>query len=251
MTQNSFGQSRRGTSISDSVVYLFGVAGLSWAIASVWLGMRTVMDLGGYCASGGPYQINVECPDAVSLIMFLAFPIGFVSAGLMVWRGIPLGGPYAGLVGLAWPALFLSLGFNFLQYGVAPPDGSHDVVWGWLIPGVLFVLMGGIPLLGWLQFSDHSSVLPGMSARPTPKNYAELARALREAARVRASEQRVPPPSVTTGRVETAGAPQNLVEGLERLAKLHTDGAINSMEYDQAKRALIDSAARGQLGGAG
>ena len=69
-------------------------------------------------------------------------------------------------------------------------------------------------MLGWLASGDHTTVLPGVGPRPTPKNYAELARALREAAAMRASSVRVPPHTVTTGRVETAGAPQNLVEGL-------------------------------------
>jgi hypothetical protein len=181
--------------------------------------------------------------------MFLAFPIGFLSAGLMVWKGTDMGGPWAGLVGLAWPAIFLGLGFNFLQFAFAPPDGSHDIVWGWLIPGVLFMLMGGFPVLGWFKFGDHTTVLPGIGPRPTPKSYAELARALREAAQIRASGQRFPPPPVTTARVEAAGAPRSLVEGLERLAKLRTDGALDNVEYEQSKRALIDSAARGELGG--
>ena len=45
--------------------YLLGIAALAFCIALLWLGMRAVMDLGGFCASGGPYEIAVECPDAV------------------------------------------------------------------------------------------------------------------------------------------------------------------------------------------
>lgn len=241
----------RRYSIVDVVVYLVGVVALTWAIASVWLGMRAVMDLGGYCASGGPYEIQVECPDGVSLIMFVAFPIGFLGAGLMVWKGVRLGGGWAGLVGLAWPALFLSLGFNFLQYGVSPPGGGGFEL-GWLIPGVIFVLMGGFPLLGWISLRDHTTILPGVSPRPTPKDYAELSRALREAARMRAAKERNPPPPVAAvGRAEVAGAgaPKTLVEGLERLAALHTAGSLTDGEYEDAKRALIMQASRGELAG--
>jgi hypothetical protein len=242
-------ESARRYSIVDVAAYLVGVVALAWAIASVWLGMRAVMDLGGYCASGGPYAIEVECPDGVSLIMFLAFPIGFLGAGLMVWKGVRLGGGWAGLVGLAWPALFLSLGFNFLQYGVSPPGGGGFEL-GWLIPGVIFVLMGGFPLLGWISLRDHTTILPGVSPRPTPKDYAELSRALREAARLRGAKERVPPPSVAAvGRAEVAGAgaPKTLVEGLERLAALHTAGSLTDGEYEDAKRALIQQASRGEL----
>jgi hypothetical protein len=242
-------QPRRRYSVFDVAVYLVGVIALTWAIASVWLGMRAVMDLGGYCASGGAYEIEVQCPGGVSLIMFLAFPIGFLGAGLMVWKGVRLGGGWAGLVGLAWPALFLSLGFNFLQYGVAAPGGG-GIEWGWLIPGVIFVLMGGFPLLGWISLRDHTTILPGVSPRPTPKDYAELSRALREAAQLRAAREGVPPPAVgTANRVEVAGAgaPKTLAEGLERLAALHAAGSLTDCEFDDAKRALILQASRGEL----
>jgi hypothetical protein len=49
------------------------------------------------------------------------------------------------LAAFAWPALFLSLGWNFLEYGVAAP-GSDGLEWGFLVPGLLFILMGGWPL---------------------------------------------------------------------------------------------------------
>jgi hypothetical protein len=239
---------RRGVGLGVYVLYLVGVAGLAFAIASVWLGMRAVMDLGGSCASGGPYQVRVECPDGVSLIMFLAFPLGFLSAGIMVWKGSQLGGSYAELVGLAWPALFLSLGFNFLQYAVAPPDGSGEIIWGWLIPGVIFMLMGGLPLIGWLGTKDHTSVLPGAGARPTPKNYAELARALRGAARVRAAESHAPRRSaVRSDMADDAVSGGGLVPQLERLAALHSSRALTDSEYEAAKTALIRAASRGEL----
>lgn len=76
-----------------------------------------------------------------------------------------IGGPYGGLVALAWPALFLSLAWNFLEYALQPPEGE-GIVWGWLIPGVLFVLMGGVP---WLA----GTVTPW--PRPSPVLDAERA----------------------------------------------------------------------------
>ena len=33
---------------------------------------------------------------------------------------------------LLWPALFLSLGWNFLDYAFSSPLSGGDVVWGWL-----------------------------------------------------------------------------------------------------------------------
>jgi hypothetical protein len=47
----------------------------------------------------------------------------------MAWKDSSLGARYAGLVALAWPALFLSLGWDFLEYGVRNPFGD-GVEWG-------------------------------------------------------------------------------------------------------------------------
>ncbi|HWH37995.1 MAG TPA: hypothetical protein VNT28_09480 [Candidatus Limnocylindrales bacterium] len=131
--------------------YLLGTAGLAFSISLLWLGMRVVMGVGGFCAEGGPFVIETPCPPGAEL-MFLAFPLGFASAGLMVWKGSTIGGPYAALPLLAWPALFLSLGWNFLEFGVQPPGGG--LAWGWLVPGVMFVLMGGGPL--WLAWRSRA-----------------------------------------------------------------------------------------------
>ena len=125
--------------------YLLGIAGLAFCIALLWLGMRAVMDLGGFCASGGPYEIAVECPDAVIATTPLSILGGFLAAGLIIWGAAGLPGAWMSLVFLAWPALFLSLGWNFLEYGFFPPEGGW--VWSWLFCGVLFVLMGAVPLV--------------------------------------------------------------------------------------------------------
>lgn len=128
----------------DVLPYLLGVVLLSWAITTVWLAMRAVMDIGGMCAEGGPYVIETPCPDGVPLLMILAFPGGFLGVGMMLAWGSRLGHGWASLAALAWPALFLSLGWNFLEYGLDAPGG---IELGWLIPGVAFLLMGGVPLV--------------------------------------------------------------------------------------------------------
>ena len=130
----------------DRLPYLVGVAGLAACIAIVFLAMRAVMDIGGFCAEGGPYVIETHCPEGVPLLMTVAFPGGFAFGGMTVYFGSRISGPSAAAVLLAWPALFLSLGWNFLEYALWPPGGA-GLVWGWLICGVVFVAMGGGPLL--------------------------------------------------------------------------------------------------------
>lgn len=56
---------------------------------------------------------------------------------------------------LAWPALFLSLGWNFLDFGLDPAPPSEGVDPGFLTCGVVFVLMGGLPLLGILRWGPR------------------------------------------------------------------------------------------------
>jgi hypothetical protein len=158
---NRFALAQTDARRSDWVVYLLGVAGLTASIAVVFLAMRAVMDIGGYCAEGGPYVIETHCPEGVPLLMTLAFPAGFGAAGLMIWRGSRLGAAFAGLVAVAWPALFLSLGWNFLEFGVNPPGGG-GLEWGWLICAVVFFAMGGLPLYAALKYG-------GLVRRPSPE----------------------------------------------------------------------------------
>jgi hypothetical protein len=68
----------------------------------------------------------------------------FLGLGFLALYAVSAIGPNLTL--LAWPALFLSLGWNFLEYGVDPP-GTGGVAVGWLICAVVFFAMGGIPLV--------------------------------------------------------------------------------------------------------
>ena len=128
------------------VGYLAGIALGTASITLLFLGMRAVMDVGGACADGGPYASAQPCPDGVPLAMLGGMLGLFGSAGLTVWFGSRIGAGAASIVALGWPLLFLSLGFNFLDYAFHPPDTASTPVWGWLVPGVLFWLMGGAPL---------------------------------------------------------------------------------------------------------
>src|SRR3954466_4731350 len=149
LVQLDYGQ-RRGWGIGTVGLYLLGVGGLSASLTILWLGMRAVLDVGGYCAEGGPYVIAQHCPEGTALLLPLSIFAGLGSAALVGWKGARLGSRWASLVALAWPALFISLGWNFLQFAFAPPEGMDGIELGWLIPGILFVIMGAVPLIGFL-----------------------------------------------------------------------------------------------------
>ena len=78
------------------------MTGLAASLAVLWLGMRAVMGVGGFCAEGGPYVIAHHCPEGTAWLIPLAVFAGLGSAGLTAWKGASLGAPWSGLIGLAW-----------------------------------------------------------------------------------------------------------------------------------------------------
>ncbi|CAN5714181.1 hypothetical protein BH23CHL7_BH23CHL7_22020 [soil metagenome] len=107
--------------VIDGGLYLLGATGLAASITLIFLGMRAVMGVGGFCAEGGPYVIETRCPLGLAEAMIVAFPGLFAFGGLMAWKGFSHGGVAGALPLLAWPALFLSLGWNSWSSGSRHP----------------------------------------------------------------------------------------------------------------------------------
>lgn len=117
-------------------LFLMGLS-LAWA----FLSMRVVMDVGGACADGGPYVIAQPCPTgggfvgiAIPLMLIAAFVGSFAAGGLSA----------PNLLVPMWLFLFGSLGWNFLEYGLATQGGQSTA---WIVCGVVFELMA-LPALG-------------------------------------------------------------------------------------------------------
>lgn len=123
-------------------VLIIGLLGVSVSITLLFLGMRAVMDVGGYCAEGGPYQIAVHCPKGVAWIMPVSIFVGLGSATLYLVSTVA-GGPNIAL--LFWTGLFGALGWNFLEYGIKPADAGGSIAW--LICGIMFEVMAIGPFL--------------------------------------------------------------------------------------------------------
>ena len=176
----------------------------------------------------------------------MAFPLGFVGVGLMALGRLPGG---ASLTLLAWPALFLSLGWNFLSFAFAPPPPEKAPVVGWLICGVMFVVMGGVPLV--YVISNRRQFFWGGGAAPDPDAdraaaTAELAGALDGLVRAlrRPPGPAPAPPSPWT--MPLPGPPpgstdpdDDLTSTLERLAALHAAGHLDDDEYAAAKTQVL------------
>ena len=97
-----------------------------------------VIGLGGSCASGGPYVIETECPEAV--VVFA--PVGIfgmlaaAAVGVVFARGFGVS-----LVAWAWPILFVGLGAQFILGAV----GGESIISNILL-GLMFVVMGLAPV---------------------------------------------------------------------------------------------------------
>lgn len=111
-------------------LFLFAFSGL-FQTAGVVIG------LGGYCASGGPYVIETECPEAVVLFA----PVGIfgmlIAAGISIAVADHFGAP---LYLWGWPILFVGLGAQF-AWGATL---GVSIVTNILL-GLMFVVMGLVP----------------------------------------------------------------------------------------------------------
>lgn len=127
---------------SSSLTRVAGAA-LSWFLFALcftllFLSSTAVIGLGGFCASGGPYEIRVECPDSVVAFTPLSIIGGLIAVAISAFLAQGFGTP---LVSWAWPILFCGLGAAFLGGFVLYQDITG------LIIGVFFELMGLAPLV--------------------------------------------------------------------------------------------------------
>jgi len=224
---------RFATGLAGSVLAFVTLAGAVAGLTNLFLGMRAVMEVGGACADGGPYVSAQPCPDGSAAAILGGIWGGIIFFGLYVWMcfryHVPSFWP------LGWSALFLSLGWNFLEYGLDPPgNGTRADAWGWLLCAVIFGLMGGVPLLlgGKLLWS---SILP-FGARPAPRPRTSMPnfRIVRRGHASYAEPAPEPGPAPDTDDRDTG-----IVGALERLAALRAAGALSDAEFAVAKQRLL------------
>jgi hypothetical protein len=204
--------------VRDSAWVFATLALVAASLTVLFLGMRSVMEIGGACAQGGPFVPVRPCPAGVPGLMVGGIWVGLIAAGLYVWRASRARA--LSFVGFFWPALFLSLGWNFLEFGLDSP-GADGLVWGWIVCAVVFFLMGGAPLLvvvPWFarRLRGQEPEVPGLRARFAARR----------------------PAAPSPGDTEpSSGA--DLVTRLERLDALHRSGALDDREYEAAKAAVL------------
>lgn len=133
--------------------------GFAMSFTILFLSMRAVLAVGGYCAEGGPYVIQTHCPGSIGWLTPLSIFLGLASVaiGVLVARGLG-----ASIVLLAWPVLFIGLSLNFLQAGF-PADGTVEV--SGLLLGAMFLVMGAVPFVLWLRSRGNASAMVAGTSR--------------------------------------------------------------------------------------
>lgn len=246
---------RAGKVVWKVVCLTLGTAIFIFCLTLLYQSMRAVMDVGGACASGGAYEIRQACPKGVGWVMPVAI-FGMFLAGIFTFLGVFSDGgprPYV----FSWSALFLALGWNFLDYGFNPPD-NHDTVWGWVICGIVFVAMGGIPLLFLLsprvarwslwgpnsqRADDHLHPYKPPPVR-APKTEAPVASTVHSSAPY-ARAPLVPEPPAPRASASATATPAekqdagDVVGRLATLADLRERGMLDDDEYERAKDAVL------------
>lgn len=191
-------------SLTQVAIIWASLAGVAAGMTMLFMGMRAVMEIGGACASGNPpYEIAHPCPEGVAVLTFGGVWLGIIAAGVYAWKS--LGHRIPTFLGFFWPALFISLGWNFLEFAFDPPFGE-GVVWGWLIPGVMFMIMGGVPLWVVLKFWGRNGTRPAAA----------------------------PPGMKTLTRVITLKT--DVLTRLQHLDAAYQSGALDTAAYEAAKR---------------
>jgi hypothetical protein len=209
------------------VIILLALAGTACSITLLFLAMRSVMRVGGACADGGPFVVAQPCPKGVPALLVGGVFGSLLCAGI----SLSLGAKHhlSNLAVFAWSALFLSLGYNFLDLGLNPP-GEESAVWGWLVCAAVFALMGGLPLIVIFRsiIKNEPIVSPPAPMRVTTLsgdgNEVTVMTNLNEA-------------NVAFG--DTADGPTNIISELERLVALRASGALTDDQFNAATRKLL------------
>ena len=111
------------------VVLGVGLAAGAAAITILSLILRSVTAVGGSCADGGPDVSTQPCPSGTGTALLLVFACALTCLIGTLWAASVVEAPMPLL--LTWPALFLTLGWNFLEDGLEPPMGRTSPSASW------------------------------------------------------------------------------------------------------------------------
>lgn len=132
---------------------------LSLFVASAICGMLimaalAVINVGGYCAEGGPYVIAQHCPRGSAVVLSAGIPLLFL-VGFLYVMAKPLSWPPT--IGWLWPVLFVGMAIAFFIGAANAPGG---IGWVGIITGIVMLAIGLAPAFLFAGRSRDSSSRP-------------------------------------------------------------------------------------------
>lgn len=136
---------------------------VSWALfmfcfVALYQVASVVSGLGGFCASGGPYVIETECPESVVVLAPGSVPGMFVAGAIALAFARGFGTP---LITWAWSILFVGLGIQFAMSAL-----RGDVAG--ILLAILFIGMGAVPLVWVLRTGAVAAFVGTHTVRDEP-----------------------------------------------------------------------------------
>ena len=134
---------RESVDVLDTALYGLGVLGIAAAITLGALAVRAGLTTGA-CIAGGSDTSFLRCAPGMIPALGISVGLGAAGPGLTLWtvRRRPFPHPLP----LAWAALFLVMGWLFLDDGLIHP-GEQGVRIGFLVIAVVFAGLAVAPLL--------------------------------------------------------------------------------------------------------
>lgn len=223
----------RGTQAGFALT--LAVLGLTWLNRVA----ASVLSVGGSCGSGGAYEIATPCPSGAWMAPVGLF-VGLVGLGFYLLRR-PAGSPQ--LLILAWPALFGSLGVQFLRAAT-----SESGAYGFWLCGIVFLVMAAAPLLLVMGERGARVQLLVGDGRAEPERIEDKSRGIAGfEADGTVSRGRDLSPVDFRGSGPASGDVDgedggDLSESLDRLSRLHRQGDLSDAEFAEAKQKVLDGA---------
>lgn len=131
---------------------------LSALCGMVIMAALAVINIGGYCAEGGPYVIARHCPDGSALVLSLGIPLLFL-LGFLYAMAKPSSWPST--FGWLWPVLFVGMAVAFFIGAANAPGG---IGWAAVVTGIVMLVIGIAPIVIFAGRSSDSSK-PPLSSR--------------------------------------------------------------------------------------
>ena len=134
---------------------LASLLALSVLCGMVVMAALAVINIGGYCAEGGPYVIAQHCPKGSAVVLSVGFPLMFL-IGFGYVMAKPLSWPST--IGWLWPVLFVGMAIAFFIGASNAPGG---IGWAGILTGIIMLAIGLAPVFVFRGRSSDSSSPPG------------------------------------------------------------------------------------------